>query len=250
MWGRAWKIEVSSLIPIFLEITVTTIHSVSVKCALCGAETNAEVLGSTNQFGYADLDTRPPEMARSTIEYWILRCPSCGYCAPDIARADEGLSDFIKTPQYLAQLADVKLPAKCREFLCWALIAEHTGDYSAAVWSAVHAAWVCDDALNDAAAKGCRLRAISLINDAISKKQRLFRTKQELAVLHADLLRRTCQYSEAIRIVDDNLGVQQEVCVQKLLEYEKLLSQREDDRCHTLVGAIGELEDPKYTIMM
>lgn len=229
---------------------MTTIYTVKVKCALCGAETNANVLGSTNQFGYADLDTRPPEMARSTIEYWLLCCPTCGYCAPDIARAAEGLRDFIKTPQYRSQLAEKGLPAKCREFLCWALISEHFGNYAAAAWSAVHAAWVCDDALNDQAAKQCRLRAIYFINAAISQGQKLFRTQEELAVLHVDLLRRTCQYLEAIGIIDDSLAVKQEIHVQRLLEYERLLSQREDDRCHNSIGAFGELEDPKYTIMM
>jgi hypothetical protein len=229
---------------------VTTIHSVSIKCALCGAETNANVLGSTNQFGYADLDTRPPEMARSTIEYWLMQCPSCGYCSPNISAAYDGLNDFLRTPLYVSQLANETLPIKCREFLCWSLIAEHVGKLAAAAWSAIHAAWVCDDALHDQAAIECRLRAIILINASISQEQRLFKKQEELAVLHADLLRRTNQYSEAIRIIDESLAVTQDIYIQKLLEYERLLSQKEDAQCYNSGGAIGELEEPKYTIIM
>jgi hypothetical protein len=41
-------------------------------------------VSTTNEIGSRDLDNRPAEMMRSTIQYWICRCPKCGYCAPDI----------------------------------------------------------------------------------------------------------------------------------------------------------------------
>lgn len=46
---------------------MTTIYSEAVKCPYCNTKVEITHLGSTNAFGAMDLDTRPPEMQRSTI---------------------------------------------------------------------------------------------------------------------------------------------------------------------------------------
>ena len=46
---------------------MTTLVTEERKCVLCGKTNKHEIWISTNGFGAADLDTRPPEMMRSTI---------------------------------------------------------------------------------------------------------------------------------------------------------------------------------------
>ena len=64
---------------------MTTMHEEKVQCCVCGKKNNHEVVGSSYSHGSSDLDTRPPEMTRSTIYYSIQRCPSCGYSASDLS---------------------------------------------------------------------------------------------------------------------------------------------------------------------
>ena len=63
---------------------MTTMYQDTVKCYVCGKESKQTVLGSTNSFGSQDLDLRPPEMMRGTMEYWAHECPYCGYIAKNI----------------------------------------------------------------------------------------------------------------------------------------------------------------------
>ena len=45
---------------------MTTIFGEEVTCAVCGSKQTVQEIGSTNTFGAMDLDTRPPEMQRSS----------------------------------------------------------------------------------------------------------------------------------------------------------------------------------------
>lgn len=54
---------------------MTTMYEEDFESYVCGTKSNHMAIGSTNSFGSPDLDTRPPEMARSTIYQFIQRCP-------------------------------------------------------------------------------------------------------------------------------------------------------------------------------
>ena len=52
---------------------MTTVFPQTVRCSVCGAENEMMVVASTNTFGGTmDLDTRPPEMKRSTMRKEVL----------------------------------------------------------------------------------------------------------------------------------------------------------------------------------
>jgi hypothetical protein len=75
---------------------MTTFAESGKNCFVCG-ETNKYIeLTSSNRFGAPDLDTRPPEMMRSTIYSWIQACPYCDYCAPDISEGTQIAARVIK----------------------------------------------------------------------------------------------------------------------------------------------------------
>ncbi|MCR5143090.1 MAG: hypothetical protein K6C68_11315 [Ruminococcus sp.] len=48
---------------------MSTVIKEDMKCTCCGKKFGVASLESTNRFGYMDLDTRPPEMMRSTMMY-------------------------------------------------------------------------------------------------------------------------------------------------------------------------------------
>src|SRR5690349_6640199 len=65
---------------------MTTIIPQTITCSFCHTPSEQNLIGSTNSFGAPDLDTRPPEMMRSTMPLWVQECPHCGYVAKDLAQ--------------------------------------------------------------------------------------------------------------------------------------------------------------------
>jgi len=94
------------------------------RCAVCGAVSRQTHLLSTTYFGASDLDGRPPQMRRSTVPWWVSRCPECGYCAWNIAKAPATAGETVRSEIYQAQLKDPRMPDLARSFLCAALVAE------------------------------------------------------------------------------------------------------------------------------
>jgi hypothetical protein len=146
---------------------VTTIKEVEKKCALCGKESKQIVLVSTNTFGSPDLDTRPPEMERSTIGCWIHSCLWCGYCATDISEGIEKASEIVRSYAYQQQLHNPRFPDLANEFLCFSLILESVGYYADAGWPSVHAAWACDDEGNDL------IKTLKILETKCEKKEEI-----------------------------------------------------------------------------
>src|SRR5512135_1134193 len=135
---------------------IADVIPVETECSLCGNRSLQSLVQATPGEGLPDLDTRPSEPARSALAYWVQRCPHCGYCATDIS-LDYPLADLaIRTEGYGKLLHRRALPEKARQFLAWALIEEANDEFGGAGWSALHAAWICDDAGKASAAVECR----------------------------------------------------------------------------------------------
>ena len=100
---------------------MTTFFSQDVSCANCHNSSQHDVLGSTSTFGRPDLDLRPAEMQRSTMEVWLQVCPHCRYIAPDLSQQVGDLS-VVATAEYGTILADERFPELARRFLAHALL--------------------------------------------------------------------------------------------------------------------------------
>ncbi|MHB1354681.1 MAG: hypothetical protein ACYCZF_01750 [Anaerolineae bacterium] len=72
----------------------------TVACRLCGRPNSFITASYSTSLGWPDLDTRPPETTRSNLPYWIQRCPSCGYCAPDLSLGRLQTAAFISSNLY------------------------------------------------------------------------------------------------------------------------------------------------------
>lgn len=80
---------------------MTQIRSIEKKCSVCGKTAMYPVLLSTNCWGYPDLDFRPAEMQRSTMNTWLDECPHCGYVAVNIENELDISPEILKSDEYL-----------------------------------------------------------------------------------------------------------------------------------------------------
>lgn len=226
-------------------------------CALCGQSSEHLVLGSTNAFGSPDLDLRPPEMRRSTMEQWIEECPHCGYAFKTIEEKVTG----IDTPQRLFEHVE-ETPASqlwrrlsdeyrsvsdrtsrpehnlVRRFLTASKVAEIAGSADDAAHYALCAAWAADDYNDQATARICRdlaadfFRAIWLETDRPSESRTVNATRL------TDVLRRAKHWDEAVALSDQLLGGELDETIRAVLAFQREASLKQDAACYTVADAI------------
>ncbi|MBN2254321.1 MAG: hypothetical protein JW736_01295 [Deltaproteobacteria bacterium] len=212
---------------------MTTLQEETKKCAVCGNQSVHMEIISTKALGASDLDARPPEPERSSIRHWIQRCPVCGYCAPDIARGDKEMANIIQSADYRKQLKSSDYPELANSFLCWTLIQEEESQYKIAGWTAVKAAWACDDAGAADAARECRRRAITLLEMARQKGQWFADNAGTEEAVIVDLHRRSGQFEQAMKLCEERLAMQPDSFIVRIMNYQKQLIGKKDVDCHS-----------------
>ncbi len=217
------------------------IMAIETECSLCGQASLQKAITSPDRTGLPDLDTRPPESLRSSLPYWVQRCPNCGYCAPDIDRDYPMAIAVVHRPAYQALLRKRSLPQLARSFLAWAMILQASGEDLSAGWSALHAAWACDDAGKPAAAVQCRLQALTSFEQARGRGKALpgFEDPGAEEILLADLYRRTGQFERAVEVSRKGIRKQPSVVITRTLEHEIILATGKDDGRHSLSEVTG-----------
>src|SRR5574341_1373635 len=203
------------------------------------ASTHKEI-SSTNAFGSFDLDTRPPEMERSTIDMWAQMCPSCRYSSADISQGNDKVLDVINNDSYQEQINSQEYPKLANAFLCFSLIQENNCEYMGAGWSSVHAAWACDDADYEISAQKCRMRAVSLFQKAKENNQKFAKQDGVEEVIIVDLLRRSCQFELAFSICEEVLKKKPEKIISNIMKLQKMLIKNKDVACH-LIADVREV---------
>lgn len=176
-----------------------------------------------------DLDTRPGEPLRSSLPFWMKRCPACGYCADGLRSVHELAGPVVDSAAYQSQLSDPRFPEKANEFICHALILERLGQYADAGWTAMHAAWICDDASFLEAALLCRQMALRAWNAGKVKGQAFHDSHSSEFLVVSDVHRRLGEFEHALTAC--NLGAETEQ-LPELLEHcfrlERSLIARKD----------------------
>jgi hypothetical protein len=221
---------------------MTTVGNSTEKCLVCGNVSDHGVIMSTNSFGAADLDCRPPEMKRSTIKYSVHRCPQCGYCSWDISEEKEKISDIIDivhSEEYQKQLNNIDFPDKANEFLCRSILEEKAGNCDSAFFNALHAAWICDDKGNNEAAISCRNKAVSTsLSRIIPGKDIIDDEEKSQNLIIIDLLRRTGRFRDALDYIDSfrekNNYEQYNDFQKKIISLQKSLVEVKDDKIHKM----------------
>lgn len=228
---------------------MTTILEEEVTCTVCGAKQTVQKLGSTNSFGAMDLDTRPPEMRRSTMDHWLHECDECGYVASDLGDAAEAGTMTSVWHAYLAELHSPQRPRLANRFVCRSLLDEAAGDSAAAGWRRLNAAWACDDAEQAEEARVQRRAALELFQRARAAGQRAMKSVaggDEL--LLADIARRAGEFEQAAALCAAGLALPEAPAfVIKLLVFEKELVAARDVGRHR-VSEAEDADDARGTV--
>ena len=220
---------------------MTTVVSISKVCSVCGTIGEHRSIASSSRFGAPDLDTRPPEMYRSTMKMWVQKCQSCGYCAADISELVSNAADFILERVYRDQLNSPEYPELANSFLSQSLFCESGNDYRPAFWSALHSAWVCDDAKMDEAAIKCRRRALDMLQRCTESGQSLVDEPGVAELMEIDLLRRCGDFDAATDLLDRSMNLEMDSFLKSIIRFEEKLILEADMGCHS----VGEVPESK-----
>ncbi|MFC2039879.1 DUF2225 domain-containing protein [Chloroflexota bacterium] len=213
---------------------MTTVKEEDIKCSVCEKISTHRIIRSTSAWGSMDLDTRPPNPKRSSLDMWVQICPSCGYCAPGLSTKGEHIAEIVHSTSYQQQLKNPEFSKLANGFLCFSLIQENAGDYVGAGWSSVHAAWACDDDDFLDGAQECRKKAANLFKRASENKQEFSKQLGGEELLKVDLLRRSGQFEAALQTCRDGLLKQPAKLILKLYEYQQTLINISDMSCHSV----------------
>jgi len=204
---------------------MSTIKETTVFCAACGRQSEQGMLTSFSTFSGPDLDFRPAEMLRSTMNYWIMACPHCGYVAEDISKWPRVARN---TLERLYARADKALPKLAYLFQKRALRCEHLKDIREAIRAYLCAAWVCDDAEDEARAGKMRAKCLELTQQRTKHCRR--RDWNRYMLLKADMLRRMGE-AEALQDINENDNRMDDKA-QRVLVCQKELAAKGDCAAH------------------
>lgn len=214
---------------------MTTFIEQRVTCAVCGHDSEFDGLGSTNEMGYPDLDTRPPEMARSTMIWWLQECPSCGYCSEYIGQVSFGERVIVESPAFADFRAGLaELPDLARVFRTAAFIAAERGLNAEAFHHTLHEAWVHDDLGDTVRATAARLNAVDFMNLAHQEHETVVDEDGFDEAVKVDLLRRAGAFDRAAEICEGVLTHTRHTGVGPIMAFELGLCRKRDAKAHTM----------------
>jgi hypothetical protein len=205
------------------------------QCAICGAENEVEEQRQVEAAEPPDFDTRPGEPLRSTLPSWVACCRTCNYCAADISVAHAKAHDEVQSDAYRSILNDTYLPLKARHFLCYACLLDRIHEYADAGWTALHAAWACDDIGDSDSGTRCREQAIEYWKRG---KHAGLAFSDDLASEYAlvtDVHRRMGQFELAQVTCSEALDIEDlPPVIEHVLRRQKVLIEQHDTAAHSL----------------
>ncbi len=213
---------------------MTTFRDETVKCAVCGKKHKIRKIFSTNSFGGCDLDTRPPEMKRSTLIYEINFCDKCFYANYDLGKTFEGFNkEVLKSEEYLAIVNSNILNDSAKSFLLAGQIyLYHCKNFEAGLCF-LKAAWCFDDTGFLSLAVDARKRAFKCfdLHLKVIDDNTLYAT---LSTIIVDMLRRCGEFECAIVRAENVLKKHIDEIYKEILNFEIKLCKSRDLNCHTM----------------
>ncbi|MBQ2654605.1 MAG: hypothetical protein IJF83_13715 [Methanobrevibacter sp.] len=211
---------------------MTIIRNFDEKCSVCGKSSPQPVLTSTNSFGYPDLDFRPPEMQRSTMNTWIHECPHCGYVAGNLEEDADFPDDFLKSDEYLSCEGNDFKSDLSKLFYRSYLISRHKGDVMMCFLSLRNCAWKCDD-YEDENALSIRRLALPYLDELIKTADE---DKNSLLLIKAYFLRRIGEFEKLLREYE-GLTIDDEV-MNSVILFQLERAREGDTECYTVEDVV------------
>jgi hypothetical protein len=214
---------------------MTTYSSKVVACGACGYEFSVQVLSSTSTDGPSDLDGRPAEMMRFTMETWIQWCRQCGFRARDVSVFDERMRSVLQSPEFSALAKD---PALVAVFACAGMLAAAAGDDVGAGRYYLSAAWDADDRGLDMHARYYRQEAADAWLRVLAAGGTFAKGKGESEALLVDCLRRARRDQEAEALIGKALAAGCDGIIADLLAFQRKLIRSGDRDAHVVSEAL------------
>lgn len=208
--------------------------SVTRICSVCGEESTQTVIMSTNTLGGSpDLDLRPPEMMRSTMGWWIQRCPHCGYVADDLTDLSTVTRQWLEHEAYTSCNGHSFKSELAEMFYKSYLIHTADGNAEKAFFAALHGAWACDDEGAAEEAIHCRECALAELEKLIAAQMHL----ETCLVVKTDLLRRTGQFD---RLIAEYTGKRfWNTLIDRVVEFQIEKAKQKDTGCYRITDTDG-----------
>ena len=212
---------------------MSTYNLADLKCAICGGEQKRVIITSTCEFGFPDLDLRPPELKRSTMMFWIQKCPYCAYTAPDVSIYQENDSSYLDTDEYRNCEGLSTDNEQCKKYYQFYLLARNRRNHIEQLAGLLYAVWTCDDENNNSLATELRKKAADIL---MKVEWNTVKQAEEMLLLRADLLRRSGQFHKLIEEYHGKTFENENL--RKILKFEVLLAKEKDDSCYTVEQAL------------
>lgn len=206
---------------------MTIIRDYEIKCEICGETSTQPVLVSTNTWGYPDLDLRPAEMQRSTMNTWVHECPCCGYVSSHLKNEDGIGKEFLESKEYQSCGGLDFISDLSKRFYKRYLIAKKTGNLQTAFYSILNCMWKCDDE-DDPLASDMRRMLVRMTDELIESSAE---DKDNLIIMKADYLRRSGQFDELIKQYE-NLKTGKDNH-DRIISFQIKKARERDDSCYT-----------------
>lgn len=207
---------------------MSKVNKVEKMCYVCRKTSKQGVLISTNRFGAPDLDLRPPEMERSTMEWWLEECPHCGYVANDLSEKTVITKDWLKNNQYSSCDNRNFASTLVEKFYKYYLINMINNNHKSAFYAVLHAAWACDDVEDVDNAIYCRQKALEELSKFVVNNDE----KETLLLVRADLLRRTRQFDLLVKEYEGQIF--SEELLNEIATFQVKKAKEQDIACYTV----------------
>lgn len=228
---------------------MTTYRETTLTCPACGNTDAYTALMSTNAFGSADLDLRPPPMERNTMHAWIRCCQKCSCCFQDHTTKEDLNLENMQSEVFIQTRKDESLPDLAKSFACFAILTKEY-DRESIAW--LQSAWVCDDTEQETHAREFRKKAYQIIaqNYQHGSQHRAanYQSNPEKGLMALDLLRRSQDYERAKEIIDtvakavDNSNDPNKKIMASVVRFQSEKINALDARTYTIQDAIDHVQ--------
>ncbi len=199
------------------------------KCYICGGKNEYTVIGSTNAFGACDLDMRPPEMQRSTMPFWVQKCPDCGYVSDSVEDPSSVTREYLNSHAYKTCCGIAFRSNLAAVFYKQHLINSRDCDNRSAAFALLHAAWACDDEHDGKNAELCRLEMLPILTEVIEKA---LDDRDDLYLLKADVMRRASLFDQLIEQYSE--ASFSKVLYNQIAAFQIMLAEKRDSSVYTV----------------
>ena len=208
---------------------MTLFDDENMKCSVCGKTSQHPVLVSSSQFGYQDMDTRPSELYRYTMNTWLMECPYCGYVAGNIEDELAIDRDFLESDRYKRCDGIEFKSGLSKIFYKRYLIECEQSDDRGVYHALLYCAWTCDDGHDEENSELTRRLAVEAANKIIESADD---DVDSYIVMKADLLRRIGDFDRVIEEYE-NLTLDDDL-LNRIVRFQVEKAYWKDSKCYTL----------------